>query len=602
MTKRLFISLISIFVAIGVWPQTSVEVSVPRTQLSGRRFTVNITVNNPDGNVSAPKAPTLEHCTFLGGPGVSSSTSVSVINGRMERAESKTYSYTYQADEAGNVKVPAMSVSVNGKTYSTQAKQFTITDSGQSGTSPQQSAGNRPSNGKTSADFQIGANDLFMTVGVSKPSVFEQQAVECSIKIYSSNMQVDGLSIQNIPSFDGCLVEVIGTPQTIDWHEEKVGGRQMYAAVVYRALLYPQRAGTITLSGGEYNVSAYRQVWVQDFFGYRPVTENKELKIKPKSVTLTVKALPEPKPAGFTGAVGSFKASSRLVGNSFKTNEASSIIYSIEGTGNIKFLPEPQIDFPSEFEVYDPSVDNSAHVSGHNMTGTETIEYTFVPQSVGKFKIGGFDFVYFDPSTASYKTIPIEGYDIDVKQGATVSGSGVVGKQDLKSKNTDIHHIRLNASKPTKAPSYLHKSALYWISYVILAVIFAAAIFMLIKSRGKDMASRRHIKAGRAARKRLATAGKLLSAKKYDDFYAEMLRAMNNYLSDKLRIPASQLNRDNIIAELNANNAPEKLDAQLLEILDACEIARYTPQNSSEDADKIYQQARNVIDSIEHLK
>ena len=32
------------------------------------------------------------------------------------------------------------------------------------------------------------------------------------------------------------------------------------------------------------------------------------------------------------------------------------------------------------------------------MTGTMTVEYTFVPQTVGQFHIGSAPFIYFDPS------------------------------------------------------------------------------------------------------------------------------------------------------------------------------------------------------------
>jgi len=604
MIRRLFLSFIAIVSTIGAaFGQTSVEVSVPRTEYVGRRFTVNITVNNPDGNISGLKAPDLDNCTFVGGPGTTTSTSVSIINGRMQSQESRTYSYTFRADKAGVVKVPPITFSVNGKSYTTPSKQFTVVDGGNSGSSPSPSAQGRPSAGAPqSGDFQIGANDLYMSVGVTNSNVYEQQAVECIIKLYSSNMQVDGLSIQNIPSFDGCIVEVIGTPQTLEWHDELVNGRQMYSAVVYRALLYPQRPGRISLSGGEYLVSAYRQVFVHDFFGYRPVTENKEVKLRPRSTTINVKALPEPKPANFSGAVGSFKASARIIGDSFKTNEASSLIYTIEGTGNIKFLPEPTIDFPSEFEVYDPNVNNTAHVSGHNMTGSETIEYTFVPQSVGKFKIGGHDFVYFDPSDASYKTIHIDGFDIDVKQGTAVSGSAISGKQGIQTKNTDIRHIKPNADKPSSKPVYLVNCVTYWIAYPLLIAAVLALIFAYRRSRNADAANRRLHRAGKVARKRLATAGKLLSNKQYDGFYEEMLRAMQSYLSDKLRIPASQLSRDNMLATLSSRGADEEMLQSLVEILDDCEIARYTPQSSPDAADKTYEQARKFIDGVEHLK
>ena len=386
--RRLFISFFAVAAAVAVAiGQTSVEISLPRNARVGSRFTITVTVNNPDGNVSAPKLPELSGCTFIGGPGTSTSTSVSIINGRMQRSETQSYTYSFQGDKEGEVSVPSIAVSVNGKTYSTQPGRFVI-----GAGSPQQggaSAGNQPSRrpGANSGNFEVGPNELYMAVGISANNVYEQQAVEAVIKLYSTNMQVEGLATSSLPTFDGCLIESLGMPQTIEWKPETVGGRQLYSAVVYRALLYPQRAGSIELKGGEYTAQAYRQTYVQDIFGYRPMMESKEVKLKPRSTTLTVKALPEPRPAGFSGAVGKFDISARLVGNKFKTNEASTIIYTIEGTGNIKFLSAPKIDFPSEFEVYEPSVDNTARVSGRNMTGTQTVEYTQLASSASEHTI-----------------------------------------------------------------------------------------------------------------------------------------------------------------------------------------------------------------------
>ncbi len=578
--------------------QTSVEISLPRNARVGQRFTVSLTVNNPDGNVQTPKALTLNGCTFVGGPGTSTSTSVNIINGRMQRSETRSYTFTYIADEEGTVNVPSVTMTVNGKQYSTQAGRFTVS-AGQP--AQQQGGGGSQGNSPRGGDFEIGADELFMRVGVSAASVYEQQAVEVYIKLYSSNQQVEGLTTSALPTFDGCLIESLGMPQTIDWRSENVGGRQMYSAVVYRALLYPQRSGTITLNGGEYTARAYRQTYVQDFFGYRPSMESKDVKLKPRAAQLSVKALPEPKPAGFTGAVGRFKASSKLVGNSFKTNDAASIIYTIEGTGNIKFLNAPTVDFPSEFEVYEPAIDNNSHASGSNMTGTETIEYTFVPQSVGKFTIGGFDFVYFDPSSGQYVTVPVEGYEIDVRKGANVSSAAVGGKQDIKAKNTDIHHIKPGADRPGSDGVFLAESTAYWLVYPILLVVCGAVILISIRRRNADPAGRKLMQAGKIARKRLNKAGKLLRARNIDGFYTELLRAMQSYLSDKLAMPASQMSRDGISEALAARGASPELIAQLHSLLNDCEMARYTPQTTG-TADKSFADAREVINSIENLK
>ncbi len=595
---------------LSLTAQTSVEVSLPRRAMAGQRFTLTVTVNNPDGRVADFRGPELKGCTFRGGPGISTSSYTQIINGRMSSSESTSYTFSYVADREGIVQVPAISVQVNGKSYATRAGQFEVMPAqggqqaapmgggGNAGGGQPQATQQPAGNGR---DFAVGSSDLFMRVHLSASSVYEQQAVECSIKLYSSNGQVSALSAAAIPNFDGCLIETIGMPNTLDWHSENVNGKNYYTTTVYRAILYPQRSGQIKLSGGEYTVRVYRQILVQDFFMTRPEMQEKDVKVTPSAVTLSVKALPEPRPAGFSGAVGNFTASARLVGNTFKTNEASSLIYTVEGTGNIKFLTDPKLDFPSEFEVYDPSVSSSARVSGSNMSGTQTTEFTFVPQSVGKFHIGGHDFVYFNPSTGKYVTLPIEGYDIDVEKGADVAPTTSMSKNDIVTKNTDIHHIKPEANRPGAPLSPMAHSLLYWLLYPILAVALSVGVYLTLKRRGADLSERRFNKAGKVARQRLNKAGKLLKAAQYEPFYEELLRAMFAYMSDKFGIPASQLNRDNISAALASRGADGSLVSAVIEIINECEMARYTPGLTSENADKVFDSARDCINNIEKL-
>lgn len=609
MKLRQFISFCAIvFVAAFAAAQTSVEVSLPRNVAAGDRFSLTVTVNNPEGRVADFNAPTLSGCTFLGGPGVSTSSYTSIINGRMQSSKSTGYTFQYKADKEGTVKVPSISVTIDGKSYSTNPGQFTVMPESQSRQNqggwgaPAPSQRQQGGSSASSSDFQVGSTDLFMRISLSANNVYEQQAVECAIKLYSINGQVNSIAAQSIPVFDGCLIEVIGTPTNIDWHSENVNGRSYYVATIYRALLYPQRAGDIALSGGEYNIRVYRQIMVQDFFAVRPHIQEKDLTLKPQSSVLHVKPLPEPRPANFSGAVGKFTASSRLVGNKFKTNEASSLIYTIEGTGNIKFLTEPSIDFPSEVEVYDPHVDTNARVSGHNMTGSQTIEYTFVPQSVGKFSIGAHDFVYFDPSKGEYVTKSVSGYEINVEKGADVSNAAVSSKSDIEAKNTDIHHIKPGADRAAYRPVYLASSTLYWCIYPLLMIVAALALRFVLKRRGADVRERRLNRAGKVVRKRLSGAGKFLQAKQFEEFYAEMLRAMQTYMGDKFMIPASQLNRENIIKSLREHSASDKTVDDVIRIIDECEMARYTPDLTYENADKIFESARDCINNIENLK
>lgn len=605
MTRRLFISLICIAATIAAVAQTSVELSVPRAAYAGEPFSISVTVVNPDGSVSTPAAPTISGCRLTGGPAVSRASSATIINGHRQTTEMHSYTYTYVAESEGTVKVPSITVNVGGKNFSTQPGQFNVEADRPTQRNPY-SGGNPRSSGRQpmqqAGDFEISPNELFMQFSLSSSSVYEMQPLRCDVKIYSTNQQIEGLTASELPKFDGFLIEPLPSVTNISWVPEQINGRTVYSAVIYSVLLYPQRAGDLKISGGKYTVTAYREVMVQDFIMYRPYIETKEVELVPRQSVIKVKPLPEPKPADFSGAVGNFRISAELVGSQFRSNEAGSIIYTIEGTGNIKYFSDPTVDFPDEFEVYEPNTNTDARISGANMTGTRTIEYTFVPRSPGQFTIGSMPFTYFNPSSGSYITETVDGFTLDIEQGSAISaGSSDFNKQDVKTKNTDINYIKPGADKASKAPEYVAASPIFWAMFPVLLLLFVAGTAIYHRKSTADPDGRRLKGAGKVARKRLAKAGKFLRAKHYDAYYEELLQAMNSYLSDKLQIPASQLSRDKVIDTLARREAPQELQQSVINILNDCEMARYTPL-TPDAADATYADARKAIDAIERLK
>lgn len=607
--------------------QTSVDVSVPRKAFAGTPFSITIEVTNPEGAISTPRLPELQGCRVLmDNPSVSTSHQTYIFNGNRQSIQMKSYTYTVLAEEEMVVKVPSITVNIGGKEFTTQPKQFTVGAPNANGNrrnnqspfpdpndffggfpfderdypDPGQS---QPQNPGAADKFQDSPQDLFMKILVSSNQVYEQQPVKCEIKVYSTAQQIENITATGLPTFDGCLIEPFEPIQNIQWQEETVNGRKMYSAVIYRALLYPQRTGEIELKGIDYNLTIYREVVVQDFMFNRVYPERKEIVLRPSDAKIRVKPLPEPRPANFSGAVGQFSAKAELLSRSFKTNEASNVVYTFNGTGNIKFFSAPQIDFPSEFEVYEPNVTTDARVSGSNMSGTQTVEYTFVPQSVGDFHIGDLDFVYFNPATGQYETQTVQGFDINVEQGVSVSSAISSGsnKRDIEAKNTDIRHIKMGADKLESQSSYLVQSTGYWVSYPVTIALFVIGMLAYGRRRHADPDGRRVKAAGKVARKSLSKAGKYLRGKQYDEYYAELLRAMQEYLTNKLSIQASQFSREKVVESLQSVGASDDLIKKTVNIIDDCEMARYSPQISG-GAESVYDSARSVIDEIERLK
>lgn len=604
---RYFILILAmVTMAFGaVAADASFELMQPRNVVQGRNFAITLRLTNADGN--PPSAPELAGCTMLYGPAVSTMMSTEIVNGRMSSSRTKDFTYTYRADQAGTVEVPAMAVSTDSGTLRSRAASFTIlppdsnpaqnpayTNPGQDNS--QSGSVDQPRAGRVSAD------DLLVRVFFSKNSVYEQEPVVATIKIYTK-YDITSFVPTVQPAFEGFLTEEL--PVDNDITIEHYNGQNYHCAVLKRLLLYPQRSGRLSVNTGKYDVTIvqYEVVNMGFFRTQRPV--EKQITTTSNAAAINVKALPEPKPAGFNGAVGQFSVSTSLDPELMRTNEASTYTYKITGTGNIKYLSPAPIQFPSVLESYTPrtSFDTQLVGGGTNMSGTFTTDYTIVPTEVGNFTIEGYPLVYFDPSSATYKTAAVEDMPIRVLRGN--SGSAPVETSTTNTQIDDILHIHTSdINRQSTNIRYVFDSNLYWWAYVVLALILISTVYLYRRQirLNADVSGRRLAKAGRVAAKRLKAAKTAMSNGKSDEFYASLASALWGYMGDKLGIPASQLTRDNVAGKLDAYGLPKEDADAVIDVLDQCEMARFTPSGSQEQMTEIYDKATSAINAMEKVK
>lgn len=593
-----FLSFILLFISVLATATAASFSTIPPTRVvEGEKFTVTFRLDNGEG--SDLRVSQINGCTLVYGPTTSTSHSYKVINGQAQSASRMEYHYTYRADKSGTFTIPEASIVVDGKRLTTKPVKFTV----QSRAQADRPANQRPVDiydvDTQSSDRPVAGNDVFIRIILSRTKVYEQEAIECIIKLYTK-YSISQFMPTKQPSFDGFLIQEVDIRPELNI-QETYNGQVYGTAVLKKCIIFPQKSGKLTINSGNYdlNVVQYDNISLGGIMNIQQPRERK-IKVSSNSASVDVMALPEPKPAGFTGAVGRFNINSQLVGNSFRTNDPATLIYTITGQGNIKYLKEPVIDFPSEFEQYTPQSNFDTSVHGQTVAGSVKIEYTFVPQAVGNFKIGSDKFIYFDPEKRDYVTLTTPSYDIKVAKGATAAVSK--DQKNIEAKNTDILHIR-----PVSGQSFSHtlvvKTLTYWLLYII--IIGGLTVVLVVYRRqirlNADAKGQRLAKAGKVARKRLAQARKYISENNADAFYEEILRALNGYISDKFSLGASQLSRENIDAAVSAAGGDESLRQALNNTLQQCEMSRYTPDSSSK-VTEVYDQVTDLINGLESLK
>lgn len=581
----------------------SFELVPPRNVEEGRNFALTFRLTNGDAN--APQAPELESCTLLYGPATSTMQSTEIINGRMSSTYTVDYTFTYRADRAGRVTVPSVGVRTSDGTLRSREGAFNILPADSRRQSdPRAGAVNsedrrddrRNSEGRASAD------DLLVRVFFSKSSVYEQEPVVATIKIYT-NYSISAFVPKVQPAFEGFLMEEL--PVSNETTREHYNGRNYYCAELKKLLLYPQRSGRLSLNSGKYDVTIIDREPVNMGFFQTWREVERDITTASNAATITVKPFPTPRPDGFSGAVGTFTASASLDPEIMRTNDASEYSYVISGTGNIKFLPQMQLKFPVGFDALAPRSEADASVSngGTNMTGTYTLRYTLVPQEVGNYTIKGQSLVYFNPADGEYHTTEVPDMEVRVLRGTT-SGPAPA-EQAAAAGIDDILYIHRLGDNVGGHISYTINKAWYWILYGLaaLALIVISVIYAReLRLRG-DVSGRRLAKAGKEATKRLKKAAAALKAGHTDAFYEAMSAAMWGYLGDKLSMSPSQLTRENIAGKLANVGISQSIIDSVLELLDQFEMARFTPDSGSDVMKReTYDKASRVIAEIENTK
>ncbi len=583
--------------------ELSFVASAPKAVEVNQQFRLKYTINRR--NVKEPRVPDIKNFTILAGPYRSEQSSTQIINGNVTSSQSVTFTYTLLADKEGEFTIPGATITFEGNEITSNKVSVKVLPQDKNSAATQQSTSRRNSQQRTTGTVDIAADDLFMTATLNKTSVVEQEAVLLTFKVYSA---VNLTSLNGkIPDLNGFQIQEVDLPQEKEWQMEHYKGRNYRTLLWQQYVLFPQQSGEIEIPSAVYEGIVAKQVRHYDpfdFFGGSNFVEVKKELRTPK-LKLNVQKLPEGKPAGFSGAVGNFKITSSISTTELKANEAVTLRLTISGTGNMKLIKTPEVAFPEDFEIYDPKIENKFSLKSNGFAGNKIIEYLAIPRFGGSYTIPSVKFSYYDIASKQYKTLETPSYTLNVEKGAndaTTAVAAYVSKEELKLIGQDIRYIKRGEASLQERGNYLFASAIYYLWYIIPLLLFAGYIILRRKkvAENANIAAMRTKKANKVAVKRLKVAKKLLKENKKNEFYDEILKTLWGYMSDKLNIPVSQLSKENIATELEKKDVDAQLVAELHNLLNECEFARYAPGDASAAMDKVYQMSITTISKMEN--
>ncbi len=600
--RRTVILFILMWVGFSLHAQR-VVVHAPARVTAGENFRLEYSVNTTSAEIRLGDIPDAFEVVY--GPSMSQQQSYSVVNGHASGSASTTYTYMLMGTKSGTFTIPPASVVINGKSVKTEAVKVTVV-----GNAPASSSGNNPTHFHQdednndepqlkSAGTPIPNSDLFIRVSANKTHVHEQEPILLTYKVYTlvELTQLNG----KMPDLTGFHTQEVELPQQKSFHLENVNGKTYKCVTWSQYVMYPQMTGELEIPSITFKGTVAQRDTSTDPFevffnggsGYVEV----QREIEAPGITIKVDSLPA-KPADFSGGVGRFNISAQLESEKVTAGNPIKLRVVVGGTGNLKLLKQPEVEFPKDFDLYDPEVTDKTSLTANGVEGNMIYDFIAVPRNPGEYTIPSITLTYYDTGTNDYVTVKTEPLTLTVDPG---DGSGSVSDfSDMRDK--DIHPIKRGKTWQHKPGEFFFESPAYWVWILIPLAIFVA-LLAIFRKRAIDNANIIKMKARNAnkvATKRLRTANRLMLKGDNDAFYDEVLKALWGYVGDKLNMPEEQLSRENVREKLAEHGVDDASVDKFIEALDECEFERYAPGDARGNMNKTFESAMQAIMDIEN--
>jgi hypothetical protein len=545
----------------------------------GEHFQVSFTI---EGDADGFRPPSFEGFRVLSGPNKSSS--MQWING--DFSSSVSYSYILMPEEEGQLEIGSAQLKNKSTDLSSDPIRINVVQGRQQARQPQQQPRQQQ---QANAPPANNSNDLsshvFMKLFVDKKDAFVGEQIIATYKLYY-DIEV-GQAVPSMDAFNGFYTEDLEIDPNRSQSKERINGREYLVATMKQVVLTPQKTGELVVPSMELSLIARvpeqrrRRSIFDSFFGnYRNVRTTAKSNIE----KINVSALPKSgQPADFSGAVGSYTMKANVDRTDVPTNEAVNLSVKLEGKGNLSLVRMPEVKVPADFESYDPKMRENITTDAGGTRGVKTEEYVMIPRFAGAFEIAPIRFSYFDPASKSYKQIETDPITINVEKGVGTSASGNEGiaiskKEDVQILGKDIRFIKTGDTELVRSEDRFFRTPLF---YIVCALPFAGMLgaiflFSFFRAQYGDERALRSKRAGSLAKKHLAKARKQMDASN-EVFFEEISVALFGYLSDKLGIPTSSLNREQIESTLCTKAVSEDTLTTLNKALDECEMVRFAP-------------------------
>jgi hypothetical protein len=368
------------------------------------------------------------------------------------------------------------------------------------------------------------------------------------------------------------------------WVRVPIGDTIFYAVKVADYALFPLHSGKLAIGPMSLTIEGGR---------YRSRTP-----IVRSSNALEIEVVEPPlagRPPGYRiGDVGELSLGVEVTPRRAVAGDAVSVVAKLEGTGNIpSALVIPQ---KRGVDWLEPSVSSAVESKRGVVGGARTFTYVVKLKEPGKIDLGELTLPYFDPKRGAYAvaradlgSIEVEANPKSAAQAAATAGPA--GAAAPRARKT------LGAFERTPAP--FTDDLRFWL------LLLGAPVAVALAGAGLELGQRtkKMLAAARSGPERLAQeALRAAEATARTDQVAATAgaveRALFHAIEGATKIRGRGLLRSELAQQLGEAGLPESTRGRALELLDACENARFTGKSGDLPPRVLLEKARGVVSEL----
>lgn len=531
---------------------------------------------------SMPQLPAIPGLQVAGGMNYGTSSSTGP-DGKMHTVT--TFSVPLAATRIGEFQIPAFQIELAGQKFSSGPLRLTVL-----------------AEDATGPPAEFGQRSAFLWLVLPKKEFYIGESFVPELRLYVRP------GVRNIGGFEPPALQGEGLTAG-RWvsggnYSRRVGNRQF--------TVVPMTCAATTVKTGPLktgNLTASVVLNPPDIFermtGRRSDTEQVPLALAPQ----TFQVLPLPAnnvPPNFNGAVGNYTLNVSAGPTNVATGDPITIKVQISGRGALAALTLPPNEWDG-FKTYPPTAKTET-TDPLGIQGTKTFEQVVSAESVSIKEIPPLSFSFFDPEAKQYQTLIQPAIALAVRPGGAtavpVIAANTTNPNAPQPPAQDIVHIKPRPGTLAQVSPPLIQQPWFLAAQSVPVLVWLAALGY--RKRADSLANnprlRRQRQVAQIIREGLRELQRHAAANESDAFFATLIRLLQEQLGERLDCPASAITEAVIDEKLRPRGLAESSCAELHDLFQTCNLARYAPIKSSQKLAALIPRFETVVRELQNLK